>query len=192
MGTLSCLPSCTQTQNHMVSWSFKLNTSMHTVAEAIMYPNAKQKCRGVHDTTIQSTNIIQLMQYTQTPSMTGSNTHSDCTRHVSNRCEIYKVVKFIHGNCLANHCNQSDAGPESCTTTAVLTNTKLPSPSRTHTYIHPDTHTCIHTHYTSVRSLLSPAVWSSPAINSPPGLNIYKERTKTVTLLKVLKNEVNL
>ena len=33
---------------------------------------------------------------------------SDRTRHFSNWCDTYKVVKVVHGNRSDNHCNQPD------------------------------------------------------------------------------------
>ena len=81
---------------------------------------------------------------------------SDRARHFSNLCDIYKVVKVVHGNQLNNHCNQSDTWPSKLhTTRAVLANTKLPSPLKTHTHTHMHTHarthacTHKHTHSTS-------------------------------------------
>ena len=33
---------------------------------------------------------------------------SDCARHCSNWCDVYKVTKVVHGNQSDNHCKQSD------------------------------------------------------------------------------------
>ena len=40
-----------------------------------------------------------------------SQTHSDRGRHVSNRCDINKVAKVVHGNRSEIYCNRSDALP---------------------------------------------------------------------------------
>ena len=36
---------------------------------------------------------------------------SDCARHFSNRCDIYKVAKVVHRNRSDNHFNRSDTWP---------------------------------------------------------------------------------
>ena len=72
---------------------------------------------------------------------------SDRARHFSNRCDIYKVAKVVHRNRLNNHCNRSDTWPSILLTTrALLTNTKLPSPPKTHTRARARAHTHTHTH----------------------------------------------
>ena len=64
-------------------------------------------------------------------------------------CDIYKVVTVVHGNQLNNHCNRSDTWPSKLhTTSAVLANTKLPSPPNTHTHACTHTHSLSHTHTT--------------------------------------------
>ena len=72
---------------------------------------------------------------------------SDCVGHFSNRCDSYKVVKVVLGNQLNNRCNRSDTWPSILfTTRAVVANTKLPSPPKTHTRTHTRTHARTHKH----------------------------------------------
>ena len=59
----------------------------------------------------------------------------DGVRHFSNRCDIYKVAKVVHGNRSGNHCNCSDTWP------CIL----IP---HTHMQYNTVTHACILTHAT--------------------------------------------
>ena len=76
---------------------------------------------------------------------------NDHARLFSNLCDIYKMVNVVHGNQLNNHCNRSDTWLSILhTTRAVLANTKLPSPPKTHARTHARTHAHTHTQYLSL------------------------------------------
>ena len=58
--------------------------------------------------------------------------HSDCARHFLNRCDIYKVVKLVHGNLSDDNCNWSGTLPsiDTSTTRALLANILFISSSK--------------------------------------------------------------
>ena len=75
-------------------------------------------------------------------------TISDHATHFSKQFDFYTMVKRIHGNRSDEYCNQIHHATSQATARAVLANTLLPSPPKTHT--HTLTHTHAHTYTLSL------------------------------------------